>query len=203
MRWGWPATVVLLLAVLQDHVHAQAPKARWAKEPDSYRGVRWDALVSEPEAHERLREMYCLCDLPGKARGPCMDYQGDPTPATRTCAGKLTVGSIELDETWFFTLDRFAGAYLTFDSDDYDKLRAIFVERYGPPTQSADTPVQTRMGAKARNHILVWKGRRASITLQRYGDKITEGRALIGTHALMDRMQKASEDERREGAKVF
>jgi hypothetical protein len=197
------ALMVLALMAFADRAHAQSPKGQWPKEPDTYRGIRWQAPISE--AAERVGNLSCLCEYKDMARSPCQygDADADKTPETRNCLGDLTIGSITMKEMWSFTQDKFVGAGLSFSSDDFEKLRDIFIERYGPPTSSTEDDLQTRMGAKATNRTLIWQGRAVTITLQRFSGTITEGYASIETNAHLAQKKKDSEKEKLEGAKVF
>src|SRR5262245_44036184 len=48
--------------------------------------------------------------------------------------------------------------FLSFESNDYETLKEIFIERYGKPTSSQHEPYKTQGGAESTNETLMWKG---------------------------------------------
>lgn len=178
--------------------------AVWEQEPTAYRGIPWGA---EPRAAADSIEKgkspisgKCFCAV-GHECPPTKAI--DPPPAQRHCFSEISVAGVTLNETWTFTVDHFAGVSMRFDSDNYDRMRAMFVQRYGPPTTTEHTPFKTRGGLEATNEELSWDGPIAAVRLTHFGGKITEGRASVVTKALLDEFSKEQKEREAEGAKVF
>jgi hypothetical protein len=91
--------------------------------------------------------------------------------------------------------------FISFQSKDYETLKDIFIERYGKPTSSRLDPYQTQGGAKSTNETLMWKGPHSSINLSRYGNRITEGTALLGTNAGLEALSRDREKRIKDAAK--
>jgi len=196
----------LVVAAIAAPVVAQGqPTKPWPKEPDSYRGMRWEAPLAEIA---KTVGTTCVCDYPGRVPNEAC-FLGDAeshagkVPTTRTCISDFEVGSIQMKEVWHFVDDLLGGVSLSFEPDDYERLRAIFVERYGPPTQTSRQPFQTRGGARATNEALLWRGKRVTIRLRKFAESITDGDATLLTKGYLDRQRKAAEEEQREGVKAF
>ena len=66
---------------------------------------------------------------------------------------------------------------------DFDRLAAIFVERYGPPTQRVA-------------NILHWSGETTRVILSRYlGNDVTTGYASVTTKAEMQESERLRDEE--------
>lgn len=210
----WIAAAVSLLS--GGLAAAQTPAAPWDKEPDGYRGVKWGA--SPDEAAEKMEgpagvleelrkakgggERRCYCEH-GEQQDLCTPIR-DASITLRICYSVLTLGGTALEEEWYFDKgDVYVGTRLAFDTDDYDRMRAIFVERYGPPTLRAEEPFQSRGGAKATNETLSWKGTRATVTMERFAGTISKARASVQTNAWMDEMARRDKEATEQGAKEF
>ena len=90
---------------------------------------------------------------------------------------------------------------LSFKPDDYETLKQIFVERYGKPTALQHEPYKTQGGAESVNEIVMWKGPHSFIDLRRYGSRITEGSAMMGTNESLDAFSKKRAEEIKDAAK--
>jgi hypothetical protein len=73
-------------------------------------------------------------------------------------------------------------------------MERIFIERYGPPTAQEQKSVQNRMGAQYVNEHRYWTGLTMTITLRRYGTKLTEGWAIYSPSSAIQDLQKQTED---------
>jgi hypothetical protein len=72
---------------------------------------------------------------------------------------------------------------LSFAPKDFDRLAAIFVERYGPPTQRVA-------------NILHWSGETTRVILSRYlGNDVTTGYASVTTKAEMQESERLRDEE--------
>src|SRR5258705_12182717 len=121
-------------------------------EPSGFREVAWGSSSGD------LRKK-----LP-------VDYCGDNPQAGHFCRSKtLRIGEVPIGHAVFqFTNDAFDGVMLRFDPKDFDKLSAVFVERYGPPTSQEIQELETRAGGRVTNPILMWSGTATAIRIMRY-----------------------------------
>lgn len=72
-----------------------------------------------------------------------------------------------------FADGKFVQATTSFDSGSFEKVRDIFIERYGSPHVTTTNEVTSSTGASYNNDLLGWNGKSVEITLARYGTKIT------------------------------
>jgi len=79
---------------------------------------------------------------------------------------------------------------LTFDSEHFDTIAGAFLALYGPATTREQQTVQNRMRASLLNDKLVWQGQQVSISLQKYGSKVTQSSAWLTTKEGAERFQK-------------
>jgi hypothetical protein len=59
----------------------------------------------------------------------------------------------------------------------FPTVERFFLERYGPPTRQEQQPVAGPTGTTATDEVREWIGPKVSITLQKYGPSLGEGRA--------------------------
>jgi hypothetical protein len=110
--------------------------AEWAfgwDEPKGFRDVPWGASVEEVQRK--------IPDL------TCTDVK---------CAGWIWVGNIRMGVFIDNGGEGFDNVGLSFRPDEFDKVRDIFVERYGRPTSSSA-------------NIVTWNGQRVLISLMNGG----------------------------------
>ena len=141
-------------------------------EPESFRGVPWGAseqqlrttlglTVGEHSCHEISPEQRWLGDS--------------------MCFSLFTLAETNVHAMYEFRADHFVGVLLTFDSSNFERIAAVFIERYGAPTSEARPLFQTQGGLTATNQVMNWEGPAIQITLERYGNKITEGLGSLWT----------------------
>ena len=101
-------------------------------------------------------------------------------------------GTVSVNVTYFFPKDgKFEMAILTFDPADYEKLVALFVDRYGDPGSARLDQVQLGgCSAAITNTVLEWTGDRVLMDLRKFESK-TEGRATFMLKAVRDRATAA------------
>jgi hypothetical protein len=153
------------------------PRAGAFNEPGGFRGVPWNATEEQMRAAVSI-ERACA-DYAATRK-----YLGD-----RFCPALLTIGDVKVRAVYTFRADRLTRVDLHFASQDFDRLAAVFVERYGAPSQSSQ-------------NALHWSGERTSVSLQRYlGSEITKGYAGIATRADMQEMKRLHDEQTKGAAK--
>ena len=89
----------------------------------------------------------------------------------------------------------------SFKPQDFETLKEIFIERYGKPTSAGHEPYKTQGGAESTNEILIWKGPHSFIDLRRYGSRITEASAMMGTNESSEAVSKKRDEQIKDAAK--
>ena len=147
-------------------------------EPDGFRGVPWGATEEQMRAAVSI-ERACA-DYPVASR-----HLGD-----RFCPALLLIGDIRVRANYSFRANRMTRVGLLFAPKDFDRLAAIFVERYGPATKLRD------------RDALTWSGETTSVSLSRYlGMDVTTGYAVITTKAEMQESKRLRDEQTKGAAK--
>jgi hypothetical protein len=101
------------------------------------------------------------------------------------CVGDLLIGIVHTQATFLFEptemnpgLDMVT---LYFPSEDFIRMKVAFVEKYGEPTSRRTETGQNLMGTQFENELLEWRGKEVVITLDKYGSRVAEGRAVLQT----------------------
>lgn len=81
--------------------------------------------------------------------------------------------------------------FLDFDSDGFETVAPLLVEKYGKPKSNKVSQLQNKMGAKFEQHVLFWIDKdENTVTLSRYGSKVDK--SILSFSTKMDRdMMKA------------
>ena len=140
-------------------------------EPDGVLGVPWDATQADLRSALQQGSDTVRCDSPEICR-----------------MTRARLGTVPVNVTYFVPKDgKFEMAIITFDPVDYEKLVALFVDRYGDPGSARWDQVQlSGCSAAIRNTVLEWAGSRVVMDLRNYESR-TEGRATFMLKALRDR----------------
>ncbi len=180
-------TIWLTSALSSAQVRATTPKRPgWTKEPGNFRGMRWGA--SEDEVSK---------GVPGVDCGPHGDY-------VDRCIGQFDIGPNGATNVFTFSAEkRLESVLLSFDSKDFDAMKTILIERYGPPTRRAVSEVKTRMNASYQNETLQWLGTKVDLTAMKYGSDITSGFAHFETKAAAAKHAKAADAKAKADAQKF
>jgi hypothetical protein len=158
-----------------------ASSAAW-DEPDNFRGVPWGTSSTEARA--------------------LLESSGEKTDCfgQRACVtARAKVGLAPVTITYMFDDDKFTMAMLTFAPAQYEALRAIFSDRYGPSSAIRDEQIKTRMGVAYTNQVATWAGQRVFIELRRYGNKVDQGRAVISLKEALDKRREETEKAIKKG----
>lgn len=125
------AIVCAALSVFLGSI-ALAQKAQpWKQEPDSFRDVPFGS--TEAETNQKLAdELSCF----------------DVGPYGRTCSGGFSIGDVGIKNSFWFDGDHLAHVSIQFDSHNYDYLKDVFIQKYGPPRNRKSERLQNRMGVK-------------------------------------------------------
>jgi hypothetical protein len=123
-------------------ISAVASSAFAFNEPDGFRGLPWGSTEGQ------MRK--------GMSTAVCKDYpRPDRWEGDRFCVVELKIGDIPIDTLYAFRGNKFVRVTMEFPSRDFDRLVAIFQERYGVPTNK-------------RPNFAEWVGARVNISMDRY-----------------------------------
>lgn len=194
-----------MLALVIVATIAAGPSAEWAAEPSDYRGVSWGTMLGD--ARQRIPIASCRCvyrpDYSDVRECKVTPVEPSQAPLLRMCRSSLTIARLPVNDLLLFERDAFAGASMEFSSEDFEALRDVFVEKYGPPTAATEKEISTRMGAKATNHVLSWRGPRVTITLTRFKDTLRSGGATIAVNEYTARREAEQAATKKKGAGDF
>ena len=165
----------------------------WTKEPTTVFGIELGAPILSASVPDCPRR-----DYPTWATQPaqmCIRNRDSPY-ADRI----LTLEAIPLTEVSFdATIALFEGAVLSisleFHANSFAKTKAIFIERYGPPTRSSSYELTANSGATATSELLLWIGKTNTITLAERRGRIDRGRAEFENNAVLARYSKKIEQD--------
>lgn len=182
---------LLLVSILAAAPHpTPTPGPAWDKEPSAYRKVPFGLPYSEMEGRILLTG--------------CKPGTREHEPGRRTCDGDgFQSNGASVEDVFLFQDDIFVGATMSFDSDDYERLREIFLAKYGEPARLQTTRVTTRTGTRFDNETLNWDGGKVSVSLQRYGESLDKGSATMFLNSYLDQQEKQRQDKLKKEADAF
>ncbi len=134
----------------------------------------------------------------------CKPSTREHEPGLRTCDGEgFRSNGVAVQDMFIFQDDVFVGATMSFPAEDYEKLRDVFEVKYGEPSRLETTRVATSSGARFDNEKLNWDGRKASVSLERYGDSLAMGSASIFLNSYVEAREKERQERLKKDADVF
>ncbi len=95
---------------------------------------------------------------------------------------------------WTSLVDgRVAAVYMTVRRDsDFQRLKSIMVERYGPPHRVSTEEVTTRSGAVVPSEESAWNGSKVNITLSERAGRVDQSRVSFSYKPLAQAAQERS-----------
>lgn len=158
--------------------------AVWSQEPTSFMGINLagDIIYDIPECPklEPGQDPQALC----RDKSYTANYYGFK-------------GLPKIGLSYYYSLSamlfdrKVQHLYLSGNTRDFDKVKELFVTKYGEPTTSVVQEVKTKAGASFGNDVLAWKGPRVTITLSRYSDDInTFGASISNNDVVAQAAQK-------------
>jgi hypothetical protein len=198
----WVVTSVVTCVVTCTGLVAQS---NWKKEPKSFKSVPFNS--SEAATKQILARARQKLDF--TCSGPADRSCVVTVPELETVDGVTVKPSAEyefedkLNFVFIFHKDRFVEAVGTFGNPNYEKIKAVFIERYGTPTRAQVQTVQSAAGASYENETLHWSGNIVSVTLSRFGDRVDKGDVHIYLESYMKAQQKKDDEEKKKAASVL
>jgi len=187
----------MLLAILLSSSVPTPPPALPSPTPTP----SWD----EPSAYKKIPFGLPYAEMEGRILlTGCRPSTREHESGRRTCDGNgFQANGAAVEDVFFFQDDLFVGVALTFASDDYERLRDVFQLKYGEPSRLETTRITTREGTRFDNETLNWDGRKASVSIQRYGDSLDKGAASIFLNSYLEAREKERLEKLKKDADAF
>jgi hypothetical protein len=135
------------------------------------------SVISIDEAKRRVSESNMP---PLFERGkPCWEKIG--SDGNTHNINNVAIGGFILDVKAESLQGKLAHIFIVFPQGDYGTIFLTFKERYGAPTSAKTETVQSRIGAKFKNEIFKWEGKRLTITLDKMGWTVDKGTVSYDT----------------------
>ena len=172
------AAIAVALAFITMEARASD---KWPQEPNGFKGVAFGASAADLQ-----KVIHARCTGTKEIRS-CFTREIQP------------FNWVDL----VFRGDHLARVVAEIPSADFDSIRSLFIEKYGPPHTETHEPVQNLMGAQYDNVILRWMGDGINITLKRFGETLTEGAVIFVTPAESAQLNAEAKIEREKTKKSF
>jgi hypothetical protein len=180
---GWLLGIIAIAALGQNR------SSRHADPFASYREVPFGAALTLELRTELGRDLLC-------AEPWVQDER-------ITCMGSRTIGDVPTTDEMIFIRGKFVAARVRFRSDSFSSMAAIFTARYGKPAKRINPEVSNRLGGRFENNKIFWTGKRVTVLLSRFGEKLDEGYALISLNSYLSEFTKDEERKAKEAARAF
>jgi len=183
----------LSLAIICVVTAAQAAKkdaeARWLNEPTSFIGIKLDQGLT-----------YQLKECPA-------DY----SVPDEVCYQRPFQGYYSLFAVPALGLHGYTAGVMTHESqireislstkiDDYETVKAMFLQKYGKPQLQGTEMVKTKVGATFQNEKLFWEGEKVIILLKKYGETIDKSSVSVINKAVAMKAVRAERGKLSENA---
>jgi hypothetical protein len=167
--------------------------------------TRLPAWDREPAAYRKVPIGTAYADMQGRILlTRCRPDSKDHEQGERTCESSgFQSNGASVDDVFFFQDDVFVGVTMSFVSDDYERLREVFLAKYGEPTRLETTRISTRTGTRFDNETLNWDGGKVSVSLQRYGESLENGSATLFLNSYLEEQEKQRREKLKRDADAF
>lgn len=163
----------------------------WKQEPDSFLGLPLNGSLSE---------------LPDCQRG-VIGFKQPVRCANRSSATYLQINpNPDIGLHYLYSLDaklfedKIQCLYMSGRTEDFEKLKDIFIQRYGKPHSDVLSEVKTKAGASFEDETLKWVGSKVTIVMSRYSDDINSYGASISVNQVQQKYEQAAAEKSRGGA---
>jgi len=162
-------------------------------EPDSFMGIKfWKPLNESIPACPNKNYPYS----PDRSKCWTQDI-GRPMIQNAKIDDRLVYFFVDLVDNSVASLDAY------FHSSNFLKFAGIFKERYGAPTQTGSNQLKNLAGASFSSQVLLWKGKRLSISIQERGglEKLDQGVISVWTDTWDQFVARSNAQNRKKAAK--
>ena len=176
----------------------QALAQDWQQEPVAVFGLK----LGEPLTASDIP--VCPPYKPGYGVPDALCIEKLPGPYAEKMA---TLNSLPINEVYSASVhlqnSQVSSLHLDFKHEHYAKLRAILIERYGPPTKSSVAEIKTRAGLAVPAETLEWIGRKNSLRLFERFQRIDKSLAAFTNKDLSQQAGLHAQDKVSESASKF
>jgi hypothetical protein len=159
-------------------------RADWPLEPKEFRGIPFPgASKAEVTKKFAIDDRFCQSTS-------CLDEN-------------FALADVPIQTLFDFANDKLVQIFMSFSSSAFQKVKAIFVERYGPPTTTQTSTVRTRGGVEYQNETVIWLGTAVEVHVVKYGTTVEDGAVLFLDRIRRDEETKAGEQARKKAAASF
>jgi len=99
----------------------------------------------------------------------CLQING-----SEACIAPLSLGSVTAKAYFHFHSSRVGSVVVTFNSEDFDFARKVFIKRYGQPSRDSESRLRG-------NQIVSWKWKGLLLVASKYASSMEEGDAVFLT----------------------
>jgi hypothetical protein len=181
---GMKRTIAFALVLIAA---AAMASEKWPLEPNDFRGLQFPGALKADVAKKL-----------SPSRGTCQ-----PKPSACLDQWGFSLGGVTLTTLYQFKDDKLVLVYLSFPAESFDKIKEIFVERYGPPTATEKKPVRTKMGVEYENEVTLWVGDIVDIQFNRFGSTVNDSTVYLLDKAWKAEQDKAEQDAKKKAATSF
>lgn len=189
----------LLAAILASGPTLAASKPiikTWPQEPSSFLGLSFDSasVLSLPQCSPGVIgfQQKQLCRETPYASSY---YTIEGKPSIGLAYNYHFAAKLYGDQVEYFALSG--------NTNDFEKVSELFMEKYGQPSSRLAPSVKTKGGASFTNDTLVWDGSKVKITLERLSSDInTFGATIMNKPAAESAARSAQEKTKADASKL-
>lgn len=112
-----------------------------------------------------------------------------PSCGSTYCRYDTMLKDIPVSVTLFFEPDDYLESILvSFKSSEYDRIRSLFMVKYGKFTSRSNDMVQNYFGATFENELLTWQSQHGVVVLGRFFGGLKEGGAVMSSKGYAEKL---------------
>ncbi len=115
----------------------------------------------------------------------------------------FSVAGMVLPTEFLFADDKLVAVFVRFQSESFDKVRDIFLERYGKPAAVERTAIKNRMGAEFLDEDDRWMGDTIQMHIEKYTGTIEDGSAYFYVKTWIAKKLADDEAAKKKAATTF
>jgi hypothetical protein len=174
---------------------ATSSQAQWSQEPEKVLGVRLGAAVPDAAPY---------CPATGSAQNTCLvrpDARMPPSLRIITrVRGTPDIGIRHAVPTVRYVNDRVHSLTIDTDHAEWKALKALLIERYGPPSETEQRQVVAGSGAMLGSETLTWTGTKVSIFAWERSGRVDQSSAMFVHNQLALELERQKREATRAGA---
>ncbi|MGA8025803.1 MAG: hypothetical protein WB992_01570 [Bryobacteraceae bacterium] len=180
-----PLFILALITSAQTGQHNGTTSSSWTKEPDQFKGVKWNASLEEAKS--------------SAAFDKCTEIESGTLTKGHTICEMTTWVTDDYAISWAFVFNngRFANVSGGFPAKYYEDVRSLFITKYGRPTSVNHEQMRTGLGVPYTQETLTWRGKTIALIIYRFSDTVDEGTVVFIPVATMIEDAKRNQESKR------